>query len=248
MKSKYIFLTLLSVAILSCNKEGQGGTSIIKGQLKGQDHSSSKAEVTEVIITNGNSVEHGDYWLLNTPSTNNYFYVWYDNPTWVSNGNPNLAGRTGIKVTFNYSDSNTDIATNTANAITAVTNEFSISILNDILIITNTSLGDTPDADKMTSPFEISTDVQGQNNTLAEMNDLVGEKVYISYGDVEVWSDNVSTGPNGAFQYTNLTKGNYTVSVETKDTLTGLSIFIDYPTEISKNKSVVDLGELNVIY
>jgi len=248
MKSKYLFLTLLSVAVLSCNKEGQGGTSIIKGQLKGQNHSSAKAEVTEVIITNGNSVEHGDYWLLNTPSTTNYFYVWYDNPTWVSNGDPNLAGRTGIKVTFNYSDSNIEIATNTANAIIAATNAFSISILNDILVIKNNTTGDTPDADKMTSPFELNIDVQGQNNTLDVMGDLVGEKVYITYGNVEVWSDNVSTGPNGTFQFTNLTKGNYTISVETKDTITGLSTFMDYPTEISKNKSIVDLGDLNVVY
>ena len=248
MKLKLITILTLSIIFFSCNKEGQGGTSIIKGQLTGQNHSSAKAEVTEVIISNGNNVEHGDYWLLNSPSTSNYFYIWYDNPTWVSNGNPNLAGRTGIKVVFNYSDSNTDIATNTANAILATTNAFSIDVLNDILIITNSETGHTPDADKVTSPFEINVDVQGQDKMLAETENLVGEKVYISYGAVDVYSDDIQTGPNGAFQFTNLTKGSYTISVETKDTITGVSTFVDYPTDISKNKSVVDLGVINVIY
>ena len=102
MDFKTILVALaMGLVLTACNKEGEGGTSIISGTLIGQNHSSSKSEVTEVIITNGLEVEHGDYWLLNSPSTNNYFYIWYDNPTWVSNGDPTLNGRTGIPITCN---------------------------------------------------------------------------------------------------------------------------------------------------
>jgi hypothetical protein len=249
MDFKTILVALsMGLVVTACNKEGEGGTSIISGTLIGQNHSSSKSEVTEVIITNGLEVEHGDYWLLNSPFTNNYFYIWYDNPTWISNGDPTLNGRTGIPVTFNYSDSNTEIALNTANAILDATGSFEIEILNDILRVKNTTKGDTPDANEVTSPFEINIEVQGEDEVVGKEKVLVDEKVYLTYGQNTVFSDEVETGPSGVFQFINLTKGEYTVHIYSKDTLSGEMIFTDYNTSLIKNKSEVNIGVINVLF
>jgi len=247
--SNFSYILSLSILLFSCNKqEGLGGTSIIKGKLIGQNHSSAKAEVTEIIFTNGSSVEHGDYWLLNTPNTNNYFYIWYNNPSWVTNGDPSLVGRTGIKVTFNYSDSNIEIAKNTKDAILNITNQFEIEVLNDILVITNIVKGDTPDATDVSSPFDFNTQSQGQNSLLSDSEPLVDEKVYIAYGNNSTYNDDVSSGSDGSFTFSNLTKGNYKLYYPNKDTLTGKTNLIEIDAQISKNKSGVDLGELKVVY
>jgi len=243
-----LFAVVLGVAFVSCNKEGEGGTSVIKGIIIGQDYSDQRSEVTEIIMTNGLEVEHGDYWLLNSPNTDSYFYIWYNNPTWVTNGNPSLNGRTGISVAFNYSDSNTDIATNTLNAILSASNLFDIELFNDILRITNIEQGDTPDANEVTSPFEINIDIQGEDKTLGEKVELIDEKIYITYGQNEVYNDEDQTGQNGAFQFTNLTKGVYVIHTFTKDANSGEKIEVKYETTISENKSVVDLGVLDVLF
>lgn len=249
MKIKNIlFAVTIGLVFISCNKEGEGGTSIIKGVIVGQDHSSSKSEITEVVMTNGTEVEHGDYWLLNSPTTNDYFYIWYNNPTWVTDGDPDLSGRTGVSVQFNYSDSNTEIANNTSDAILNGTSLFDIVILNDILRITNLTKGDTPDANEVTSPFEINIEAQGEDQTVGEEMVLVDEKIYITYGQNEIFSDDVQSGPNGSFQFTNLTKGDYVVHVFTKDTVSGEMISNNYTTSITKNKSVVDLGSVNILF
>jgi hypothetical protein len=250
MKIKQLILVIgLGITFFSCNKQaGPGGTSIIKGKLIGQNHSSAKTEITEVIFTNGNKVEHGDYWLLNTPSTNSYFYIWYDNPTWVSDGDPHLGGRTGIKVSFNYSDSNLDIANNTKDAIQNTTNMFDISILNDILIITNTQAGETPDATDVSTPFDFNIKTQGEDSWIDAPSALVGEKIYITYGNNDVYNDNATTGPDGSFMFTNLTKGDYNIQYLNKDTLTNITTLESLQTIISKNKSVIDLEEINVLY
>ena len=104
-------IILVALFTIACNKdEGPGGTSTIKGKLVGVNHGFGEAEVTQVLFTNGTEVEHGDYWLLNSPSTNNYFYIWYNNPIWVTSGDPFLSGRIGREVDFNYYDSNLQIA------------------------------------------------------------------------------------------------------------------------------------------
>ena len=242
---KQILTTIfISVLVLSCNKEGQGGTSIIEGQLMAQNHTTAKPEIFEITFTNGSSVEHGDYWLINSPSTNSYYYVWYNNPTWVTNGNPNLTNRIGIEVGFNYSDSNIDIATNTKNAILNKTNLFTIQQLSDILKVTCVQTGDTPDATDFTTPFDINIEQQGQNNNLDNAKPLVGERVYIIYGNNSSFNDNVTSGPNGKFKFKYLTKGDYTLQVYTKDTISGNYLIKEIPTSVTKNKSVVNVGDI----
>lgn len=247
LKSTSLVLLGLSFTVLSCNKIGPGGTSSIQGQITGSEFSQPRQEITEVIVTSGDQVEHGDYWILNSSNTSNYYYIWYNNPTWVSNGDPQLNGRTGIEVGFNYSDSNTDIAQNTFTAIDAIAQGIEIVILNDILTITTTQSGNVPDADKVSSPFELNVSQQGRDIELTASSGLVDEKVYISYGDNELYDDEIRTGEKGRFSFNGLNKGSYTVFTFTTDTVTYLENKLSTIVEITDKKSIVDAGIFNII-
>jgi len=243
-----LFLMILSIAFVSCKKEGPGGTSSIQGIVMSSNHVDAEAEITEITFTNGLEVEHGDYFLLNSTNSDDYYYVWYDNPTWVTNGDPLLNGRTGIKVEFNYSNSNTEIADSTLSALGNYTNgNYTFQQINDVIILTNTGLGNVPDADKVTSPFEFNIANQGKDAQLNDALPYVDEQVYIKYGDNEYTNDDVRTGINGEFQFTGLAKGSYTVFVYSKDTLNGGVEQVSLSVDISANKSINDLGTFNII-
>lgn len=246
--NRFYLIGVLLIGLISCNTEGPGGSSSITGEVLAVDHDLAINEITEVILTDGGVVEHGDYWVLNSPSTTQYYYIWYDNPTWITNGDPMLSGRTGIAVTFNYTDSNLDIANNTAAAISGTTTAFDIQITSDILTITNLIAGECPDADDVTSPFSIQIDKQGKDKVLSAAVPLKNEEVYIIYGTNELQSDDVQTDPNGKFQFTGLTTGNYTLYVSGKDTVNGGSIITEMDVQITEKKSVIDAGTFTVVY
>lgn len=250
MKRFHVLLLSLPFLVIGCNKgAGPGGTSSIKGTVTGIDHENGDAEVTEIVFTEGLEVEHGDYFLLNTPANGNYYYIWYDNPGWVSNGDPGLAGRTGISVTFNYSDSNVDIATNTLAALGNYTGtDYWLEQFNDVLRITCRNSGYCPDADEVTTPFEFNIVDQGEDATVNPEAALVDERVYLIYGTSESFNDDTRTGIDGDFQFNNLRKGDYRVYLVAKDTLTGDAVKQEISVTIDKNKSVVDLGEIFVVH
>jgi hypothetical protein len=73
--------------------------------------------------------------------------------------------------------------------------------------------------------------------------------VYLIYGDNETYSDHVKTGPDGDFEFSYLTKGDYTVYVYSKDsTLQSPSgqIAIKADVTISENKQIVQLPTIRV--
>lgn len=253
MKKNYCSFIALSILLIGsgCNKEeGPGGTSSITGYIKGQDHQSAEAEITEIIFTAGSEVEHGDYWILNSPNGNTNYYVWYDNPTWITNGDPLLAGRTGIPVPFNYSDSNLEIATNTTVALNGVLSaDFTSQLNNDVLILSNKISGYVPDANNMTSPFEFNIAEQGSDVTLAVSTPLVDEYVYLVYGTNTTYGESIKTGGDGEYRFDNLKKGNYTVYVVSKDTtIENGTSKESVAIEISANKTLVTATEINVLY
>ena len=246
--TKTILTICAAVLLIACNKtEGPGGTSSITGFVKSQDHQSAQVEISEVLFTQGLSVEHGDYWVLNNPIGVEQFYIYYDNPTWPSDANPNLAGRTGIAVEFNYSDSNVEIATHTMEEIeTIASDHFSLTRNVDIVTITNKAAGETANADKVTSPFEISTTQSGKNEAILTSQPAVDEKVYLVYGENDVFGELERTGGNGEYIFNNLTQGNYTVYCVSKDTVSGGNTTIMQAVEITSNKTVVTAGEINI--
>jgi len=253
MKKNYFCFLFISFSVIlsGCKKhEGPGGTSSITGYVYGKDHQSSEVEKTEIIFTAGSEVEHGNYWILNTPNGGTQYYIWYDNPTWVSNGDPLLSGRTGIAVSFNYSDSNLEIAMNTTTALSALfVNDFSAWLNGDVLVLTNQIPGYVPDANNMTAPFEFNIATQGNDATLAAPVPFVDEHVYLVYGENTTYGESVKTGGDGEFQFDYLTKGNYTVYVVSKDTTTeNGTIKESVSIEIGSNKTVVTAAEINVLH
>lgn len=105
------------------------------------------------------------------------YYVWYNNPTWVSNGDPQLQGRTGIQVNFNYSDSNLEIANATITAIDAALNgDFTISQNNDILTLVSLVHTEITDADNGTTNFNVDVTNQGKADVNATEMAITDEK------------------------------------------------------------------------
>lgn len=246
---KLLYLSISSLLILSaCNKaEGEGGTSTIYGQINVETHQDGRPEITEIIFSNGLEVEHGDYWLINNLPGRTQYYVYYDNPGWVSDANPYLEGRTGIAVSFNYSDSNVEIAAKTESAFSIVAaGEFEVDRLVDIITFTAKNWGNTADADKVSSPFEVNTAQQGKSSLNTSFQPAVDEKVYIVYGDQLVYSDVTRTGGDGDYQFKNLTKGIYTIYAISSNSTTGLDSKVSQKVEITDKKSMVEALDLNL--
>ncbi|MBK9190734.1 MAG: carboxypeptidase regulatory-like domain-containing protein [Crocinitomicaceae bacterium] len=247
----YSLTALVLFSVYSCNKtEGPGGTSAIRGTVTGKEFNPSVNEKTEIICSPGSQVEHGDFFILNAPDGNELFYVWYNNPTWISDGDPALSGRTGIVVWFNYSESNTNIATNTADAITNVAGlSFDVEVQNDILILTNKASGNVADANNMSSPFEINIADQGEDEFYGVEMPLADARVYIVYGENIGYGDDVITGGDGDYSFSNLVKGDYTLYVVSKDSLNPeTTIKSSVNISISDNKSIVEAPVIKCLY
>lgn len=250
MKIKGIGIALLTLFFLACNKtEGPGGTAVIQGVVQVADHNNGDYEKTEVFFTPGLEVEHGDYWILNTPVGYPQFYIYYVHPDWVSSADPALAGRTGVAVPFQYTDSNLEMATSTENALNDIASEYvDVTRIGDILLITNKMTGHTADADNVTTPFELNIDEQGDDSHLGDFQPAVDEKVYIKYGEKTIYGDVVRTGGEGDFEFANLTTGNYTVYAVSKDTSAlDATVIVEKEVEVLEKKSVVEVPEIFIL-
>lgn len=252
-----VLLVLLSGTLVSCKKEaGSGGNSSIKGNVRGLilsvgGSSSAEAEITSVTFTPGAILDDNDYWLINSASGNKY-YIWYDNSNWVG-GDPALAGRTGIKVDYDFGLSNTSLASLTMTAMQLATgSDFIYDLSGDILTITDANTGIVSDADNMITPFAIDVLNQGKGATIGSGTGVEGpiidERVYLIYGDEDFYSESVRTDNDGNFQFKGLNKGNYRIYAFSKDTLnSNFDIKVEVSAEITKNKTVVDAGEIYLV-
>lgn len=266
MKFKFLYssVALITVfSLFSCKKvEGPGGNSSITGTVKGQyiigSTSEARAEVTEITVTHadgvdGSILENSAYFLLNTPNGGTYYYVWYENTNFPGQ-DPNLVGRTGIKVTYSNSESNVLIATNTAAAIQSIAGaDFTVSRVADIVTVTNTSVGEVPDAEEVNTPFIVDVALQGKSavssSSLSPMGPIVDERVYLIYGEEDFYSESVRTDENGRYQFKDLTRGDYrvyTFSVDPNST-TGQLIRKEVGGSITDKKEVVEVADLTII-
>lgn len=78
----------------------------------------------------------------------------------------------------------------------------------------------------------------------------VDVEVYIIYGDEAVEGDKVNTNSKGEFEFNYLRKGNYTIYAVSKEKI-GTSndskdVAVSVETTITKNKSTVDVGQINI--
>ncbi|MEY4486035.1 MAG: hypothetical protein RL440_566, partial [Bacteroidota bacterium] len=155
-KGVLLLLIVLFITTFSCVKKypGQGGTSAIKGKVTGQDFIAGENEVQQITFTSGSQIEHGDYFLLNEVKDGNNYYIYFKNPTWVSAANPNIQGRIGLEVVFNYSDANTTIAQAVKNKIAGLgVLNFTMALDQDILTLSYKSHQAIPDPDNGTTNF-----------------------------------------------------------------------------------------------
>jgi hypothetical protein len=250
MKPVILVITLL-LGFVSCNKiEGPGGTSAIRGTVKGSSFSAGRQEVTQVTCTAGIELEHGDYWILNTGDPSKQYYIYYSNPSWISNADPQLQGRIGIMVSFNYSDSNAEIAAQTQAAIAATAGTpFSSFVTNDIITLTDNSYIDVPDPDNGTTSFGIDVAMQGKAEESTNGISMANERVYIIYGDNEFAANDVRTDEAGRFSFEGLQKGNYRIYVLSKDPLNeGIYYRVQQEVSISAAKEIVETPLFNILY
>lgn len=255
MKQYFQFLTLslLILSLGSCKKiEGPGGTSAIRGKVIGIPASPDalgENEVIHVTVQKGTEIEHGEYWLLNGPTGGQLYYIWYNNPTWISNGDPQLEGRIGIKVNFNYSDNNTTIAQNTFDALLAeVLSDFTISRDQDILTLTSVVRQNIPDADNGNINFTVDIANQGQSDEFNTENPIgmADERVYLIYGESESFNESMKTGAGGEFTFEGLNPGKYNVYALSVDPITGAKLPVYKSVEITEKGSVTDAGSIEV--
>jgi hypothetical protein len=225
----YSCFTLILFMLFSCAKiEGPGGSSAITGNLSGRSYSYSNGsngeqEITNITIPNGNNIEDGEYVLLNTPNGGTLYYIWFkwDNGLGPS---PNLSGRTPIQVTFSFTQSNTTVAQNMTNAILNIAGEdFTVTVNNDIVTISNVQSGEVTDAEEFTQNITVDISNQGKDNTTEGTTftegPIVDNRVYLIYGDDAFYSEDTRSDAEGNYQFRNLNRGNYTVFAYSIDTL-----------------------------
>jgi hypothetical protein len=243
--SNLIILALI-YTLAACEKiAGPGGTSMITGTVSGINTTEGDYEIIEITVTPGINLEHGDYFILNQLNGNN-FYFWFNNPNWVSNGNPNLIGRTGVQIDFQYNDNNVTIANRVDSTLQVhLGNAFEIARNGDIITLTAKSMGNIPDPDDVTTSFLIDVANQGKATLIGEETAMTDVRVYLTYGDHSLFDESEKTGADGAFAFRNLQKGKYTVYALSKDSLTQeYTLPVEKTIEITSDESIVNIGNL----
>jgi hypothetical protein len=245
------------VSLTGCKKEaGSGGTSAITGHVDGREYASggggnAESEVTQITIPNGSAITDGDYILLNSPNGGTLYYLWFKWTNGAQSG-PNLSGRTGIQVDYDFSESNAQVA---ANALTALNTgagaDFSVSLNNDILTLTNTATGEVADAEEWSSNLSVDIQNQGQSAIAGGSSFTEGaiadERVYLVYGEEGYYSESVRTDASGDYRFDGLNRGDYTIFAFSTDTLTGLTTQVEVATTISDKKSIVSATDLFIV-
>lgn len=250
MKRSFLFATMISFILISCSKEeGEGGRSSISGILEGVISTSARAEITEVTCVPEDDIKKADYWLLNTPDSNDNYFVWYNDVSDATTP-PSFASRVGIQVDYSSvaADNNITIAINTESAINSVTGApFTVVRDNDKLTITNTILGSVTDADNGISDFIVDVETQGRNEVILQNGVIANEDIFIIYGDGDdIHDDDIKSNFDGTFKFDNLRKGSYRVFAYSEDaSLTNPLTPILKSIEIGSNEDA-NIGTLSI--
>jgi hypothetical protein len=256
LKTKVHTLLVGTAIILTqsaCVKKnvGPGGTSGITGSVTGQNFEQGKNEIQHITFTAGSQLEHGDYFLLNDLTYGANYYIYFSNPTWISPANPNLQGRIGLEVIFNYSDSNVDIAQAVKTKLESVgVLSANLSLQQDILTLSWKSRGNVVDPDNGTTNFAVDVSNQGEADFLQTgVLSMAEKRVYLCYGDNNYSSEDVRTNQLGEFFFTDLQKGTYKVYViSMSPPYEEMHKEVAKSVVISENKSIVNAGVLGIYY
>jgi len=241
-----LFAALVAIAFSSCEKiAGPGGTSTITGTVSGINETDGQYESIEITVTPGSLLEHGDYFIVNQLSGEN-FYFYFSNPVWVTSADPALQGRTGVEIEFSYDDTDLEIANKVDAALSSnLSAGFNINTVGDIITLTATEMGNIPDPDDVTTSFLVDVSNQGEVGYIGEETAMTDMRVYLCYGENEFYDESTKTGANGAFSFRNLQIGKYSVYVLSKDSITQeYTVPVRQEIEITADGSVVEVGNL----
>jgi hypothetical protein len=256
LKTKVLKVTV-GVAIIffqtACVKKnvGPGGTSAIKGSVTGQDFKQGENELQHITFTSGSQLEHGDYFLLNDLTSGTNYYIYFSNPTWISPANPNLQGRTGLEVVFNYSNSNVSIAQAVKVKLESLgVLNANLSLQQDILTLSWKSRKNVVDPDNGTTNFAVDVSNQGEADFLQTgVLNMAEKRVYLCYGDNNYPSEDVRTNQLGEFFFPDLQKGTYKVYVISMDPpYEEMHKEVAKSVTISEDKSIINAGVLGIYY
>lgn len=247
MKTYYVVLTFFTIILFSCSKkEGEGGRSSISGKIEGTEIIASRSEVTEITAIPGNEIKGKDFFLLNTPGSNDNYFIWFNDLSNVQ-GTPLITNRVGVKIDYNSgSSSNISIATSIENAINGISGSpFTATRFQDVITITNNTPGDVVDADNGISKLAVDVKTQGRDEMTIRSGSFADEDVYIIYGDEDdIYDDNIKTSYDGTFKFTNLRQGTYKIFAYSEDeSLQEPLIPVVESIEIGKN----DEGDVGTI-
>ena len=248
---------ILGMAIIfvqsACVKKnvGPGGTSAITGSVTGQDFEQGENEIQHITFTSGSQLEHGDYFLLNDLTFGTNYYIYFSNPTWISSANPNLQGRTGLEVVFNYSNSNVSIAQAVKVKLESLgVLNANLSLQQDILTLSWKSRKNVVDPDNGTTNFAVDVSNQGEADFLQTgVLNMAEKRVYLCYGDNSYPSEDVRTNQLGEFLFPDLQKGTYKVYViSMSPPYEEMHKEVAETVTIAEDKSIVDAGVLGIFY
>jgi hypothetical protein len=252
MKASLLFTISIFFLMFSCSKgEGPGGKASISGTVTKQEYTFPDVEVNE-ITCNNNSGGWGlpsepSYFILNTPAGMGDYYVWF----YVdgSGANPNLTGRTGIQVNINSTDDNIVVATKTKDALVAgAAVDFYIQQYDDLLVVTNRDTGDVVDIEDWDMPFAFNRKQQGRDGSAGPTESGADERVYIKYGDSEIYNDDFRTDIDGTFKFGGLKKGQYLIYMASYDEASGQPITETRAVTISSSTEEVVVDDFNILY
>ena len=247
---KYFLIPLLAFNLISCSKApGPGGNSSIRGKVLGSNFTQGEIEHSQISFPLGSEIEHGDYWTFNSANNQSKFYVFYKHPSWITDPDPQLEGRIGIQVVFDYNQNNVEIAQNTFDALQLSNlSEVTFTLNNDILSIENNGMGFAMDADNGTSNVQVDILNQGKPSSTDDMVHLGEQRVYLVYGDNAFYSNDTRTNASGEFSFDGYNKGLYRVYVLSKDTLSNETVEISKTIEIQENKTIYTIENFQIIH
>lgn len=108
------------------------------------------------------------YFLINSALDETEYYVWYN----VDNGgtDPAISGKTGIEVDISANDGASAVLISTKYFIelTAGLSNFSLESVDNLLTITNSTLGESTNASDVSTGFTVSTSVDGKSTLLLD--------------------------------------------------------------------------------
>jgi len=196
-----LFLSLLGISkIITDYDNGDEPTFSIASSLGFNNYKFVKGvnQITEITIPAGSvfSPTTSNYFLINGGNTTHQYYVWF-NVFGGTTVDPALADKIGIEVVINSGDTNVQVAQKVTNAFNVSVDDFSATIVGNIVTVTNTVAGPSDDISP-TAPTGSMAGVTGYSASVLTPGD--GENVKKQITEITTIAGNLFT-PTGSADY-----------------------------------------------